>query len=1454
LDSSVSGGTIQLSATVNQPLSYTGEAVYLVEDGSDRLLGSCNYGTSCTDSTVPEVASATVTYEAEIAPDGLSSAPSAGSVVASDSATAPGWTVTANATVGSYGADGPGDGITVDSSTNYSLTNSGLWLYVIEVSDGRSLVYCIAGTGCDDDLTVPHAAGSTARYVVEVATSGDETTTPSPASAVVGSSPVMSVPGWSIVLTTYNSGGKQYVSATADYSVTAGSDYVILWDATVGGGYYCYGATCISQVWNPGDTYVAYVTPTSSSISGALAESNLIADPGYNPPFHSDGGGNPSSNENRCSCADPVDPQTGEFYQSTTDLALASAGPSLAVTRTYSSDESSLYGPFGYGWSSTLNMALSGTSGPATTVTVDQENGAQSVFTLSGSSYTTSSTDFATLVHNGDGTWTFTRRGTQIFMFNSAGQLLSMSDPNGETVTTSYDGLGRISGLQYGDRTLTVSYGNNGMISGIGDGAGGAMSYGYNDSGELTSFTDATGAVTTYAYDGLGELSTITKPDGGVTTNTYDQDGRVSDQSGPLGDTTFDYSTPGVTTVTSPAGNVSRFVYSNGQMASHTEGYGTGSAATWTYTYDPATGSVASVTDPRSKTTTYTYDSAGNTTSQDNPAGDDWSWTYNSFDEPLTVTDPDSVTVTSTYNSRGDLTGTSTPIDGTRAAVVGYAYTDSAHPGLVTSMTDANAHTTTYGYDADGDLTGVTDPDGDETTYAYDGEGWRVSSTSARGNASGDPADYGTTTTYDGDGRPLTVTTPGGHTTTDTYDGDGDLLTVTDPKSNVTHNTYNTADELTVVTRPDTSTIHYGYDADGNRTSETDPGGHVTTYGYDALDRLISQTTPATTADPSGITTTYTLDGDGNQTAVAQPGAGGATATTTNGYDADNRLTSIAYSDGTTHGVTYTYTPEGERATMVDSTGTSHYTYDLAGWLTSTTDGTGHTVGYTYDPAGNETAIAYPNGHSVTQGFNAEEELSSATDWNSKTTSFGYDRDGDLATVGYPNGVTETTTYDKADVSSALTDTTSTTTLASSTLTRDADDDLTGVTTSGTSIGPSTIYGYNPLGQLTTYTVGSGSPTHYSYDGDDNLTTSPTGTAQTFDAAHEMTHTGTSTVTDDTRGNLVSQVPTSGSGAYVAYDQANRMTGFYLAGNFTSYVYNGDGLRTSKTTGASTSTFTWDTTAGIPLLLSDGSTSYLYGPGDLPIEQINTAGTTTYLLHDQQGSTTLLTDGSGAVVGTYNYIPFGATPTHTGTANTQLRYDGQYQDNESGLYYLRARYYNPTTGQFITRDPLEGQTSQPYEYAADDPIRLADPTGLGVGSLLHKVAGVAGDVALGAGAVAIGSVLVLSAPVSVPVALGVAIGGSAAAATSLAALGTEAVSDCANAFIGAGDRDCVVDVASGAASEFGGQLIDVTARNVEEAGYLGAQALDSAFRGARDIAGRDGDDACVTSFQHNLAP
>ena len=187
--------------------------------------------------------------------------------------------------------------------------------------------------------------------------------------------------------------------------------------------------------------------------------------------------------------------------------------------------------------------------------------------------------------------------------------------------------------------------------------------------------------------------------------------------------------------------------------------------------------------------------------------------------------------------------------------------------------------------------------------------------------------------------------------------------------------------------------------------------------------------------------------------------------------------------------------------------------------------------------------------------------------------------------------------------------------------------------------------------------------------------------------------------------------PSTGSAQTLGYDQANRLRSYALGSTTTSYAYNADGLRMSKTNGSTTTQYLWNIAGNLPLLLKDGSTTYIYGPGGLPLEQIS-GSTTYYFHHDQIRSTRLLTDSTGTVQATYQFDPYGNLIAVTGTIVNPFRFSGEYQDVEAGLYYLRARYYDPITGLFVSRDPLQASTRQAYSYAVGNPLNTSDPTGL----------------------------------------------------------------------------------------------------------------------------------------------
>lgn len=1024
------------------------------------------------------------------------------------------------------------------------------------------------------------------------------------------------------------------------------------------------------------------------------------------------GGGNPSELTCQACAGDPVNTASGDYWESITDLSIGGRGPGLEMTRTYSSTvaaagQSSVVGA---GWSFGYGMSLIADAGTGK-VTVNESNGSRTAFEGYPQSdgtvaYISARRVLAELTRNTDGTYTYTVRKRTIYTFTSAGKLASIADLNGEKITLAYDTSGRLqTATDSAGRKLTFAYDAAGPLASVTDSAGRKVSYGHDTAGNLTTVTDVRGGVGRYGYNAAHLLLTQTDARGNtVTTNTYDAGGRTLSQTDALGRvTTFAYTgEPATSTlVTDPSGAATRYDYKNGILIAVTRAAGTADAATWTYGHDTAyTLGVTSITDPNGHTRQASYDTRGNLASSTTPGGRTTTFTYDSLNDVTAETDPNGVTTSSTYDAHGNLLTRSRPLSSTgQTQTTNYAYGSRTHPGDVTSITDPNGKVTTLTYTTAGDLASETDPLGNKTTYTYDTISRRLTEVSPRGNAKGATASqYTTTFVYDPASNLLSTTDPLGHTTSSTYDADGNTATVTDPKGHVTTYSYDAANQAIKTTRADGSALLSSYDADGNLAIQADAAGHLTSYTYDALGARTSVT------DPLGRTTSYTHDAAGRLTSSTDP----LGRTTTYSSDADDALTGISYSDGGMGSVSYGYDSDGQRTSMTDATGTTTYDYDSLGRLIHTVDGHGADTSFAYDLADNQTAITYPNGKTVTRTVDAANRVTSLTDWTGATTTFAYDADSDLTKTTFPAASknVDTNTYNNAGDLTAITMAAGTTTLASLNYTRDPAGQVTAEAATGLP-GANQSYSYDQLNRLTQATGKA-----YSYDAADNPTVLGDVIGMTYDAADQLTQSSAGSYRYDGVGERTGFTPTSGAASSYGYDQAGRLTAATTPAATIGYAYDGDDLRVAKTANGTTTNYAWDRSTGLPELLSDGSTSYLYGPDGHPIEQITSAGTTTYYHHDQLGSTRLLTSTSGTAVATFSYDPYGNQTGSTGTIMTPLGYAGEYRDADAGLIYLRARWYDPRTGQFISRDPVTQITRQPYLYAASDPIDAVDPSGL----------------------------------------------------------------------------------------------------------------------------------------------
>ncbi len=176
-----------------------------------------------------------------------------------------------------------------------------------------------------------------------------------------------------------------------------------------------------------------------------------------------------------------------------------------------------------------------------------------------------------------------------------------------------------------------------------------------------------------------------------------------------------------------------------------------------------------------------------------------------------------------------------------------------------------------------------------------------------------------------------------------------------------------------------------------------------------------------------------------------------------------------------------------------------------------------------------------------------------------------------------------------------------------------------------------------------------------------------------------------------------------------------------MPGPTTTFKYDGVGNRLEKTTGTSTTKYINDISVGLTRVLAETNVAntiqnyYTYGLDLISQGQSSSTGR-VYPLSDGVGNVRIVTNSSGAVVGSYDYDAFGNLRGGTGTAATNYRFSGEQLDPESSFYFLRARYYDPALGRFISRDPIAGkltnpQTQNPYAYGLNNPNSYADPSG-----------------------------------------------------------------------------------------------------------------------------------------------
>jgi RHS repeat-associated protein len=391
-------------------------------------------------------------------------------------------------------------------------------------------------------------------------------------------------------------------------------------------------------------------------------------------------------------------------------------------------------------------------------------------------------------------------------------------------------------------------------------------------------------------------------------------------------------------------------------------------------------------------------------------------------------------------------------------------------------------------------------------------------------------------------------------------------------------------------------------------------------------------------------------------------------------YDTFGRLTGVEYPDG--REITYTYNANNQILTMTSPGGTTSYGYDALSRLTSVNGTT-----FEYDALGLLTDEHLSNGVTTSYGYDDLNRLTNITQQLGSTLigSYAYTLDdaGNRLSVNEMGGQSIQWTYDDLYRLKSETRKNGATIVAQSSFTYD----LTGNRLSQTVDGVTTNYTYNSLDQM--LTAGS---VQYEYDG---------------------------------RGNLKKEIDGSQIAQY-NYDAANRLASVITPDGMTiTNSFDADGRRVKQTVNAQVTTYLWDETSlyGDVVLETTGgvNTSYTLAGTQLISQTRN--GSISFYLQDGQGSTRALTNSAGAVTDTYSYTAYGEIYNQTGTTANNYLYTGQQFDQSTGLYSLRARFYNPSWGRFLSQDTWAVNYSNPielnrYGYTANNPINGMDPSGL----------------------------------------------------------------------------------------------------------------------------------------------
>ena len=915
------------------------------------------------------------------------------------------------------------------------------------------------------------------------------------------------------------------------------------------------------------------------------------------------------------------------------------------------------------------------------------------------------------------------------FALNDTGDLAAVTLPDGAQRRFVYDQNKRLVN-QVSERGFVtqLSYGNAGQLAGatFPDGASVAMSIGSGlglDLGTETNpraylrpedrvsdLTDALGNPYQMELNQYGGLIRLTDPIGRVKRIERDSNNIVTRVQKAT-----DYDPSGFVTTDMVWDSL-------GNVVSRTEAAGTALAQTTRYEYEPVFNNVTKVIDASNSdpapacgtrgVTCYEYDANGNQTKMTGPDGAIESFTYDARGRRLSATDARGNVTTLVYNVRGNLESITNA-----AGITARYFYDNA--GNNTEIVEANgtpeARTTTFSYDAQGRVILQTDPSGTATHYSYDAEGNPVAETTE--------FDRETLLTYDPLGRIATVSNPDLGTYTYGYDENGNAKEIVDPLGGTIRYRYDAVNRRIDLENPELGTYQFSYDAQDNQIQVVGARGYSMSFLYDLLGRQVGHT------DALGGTWSRTFDSVDN--VLKETDAKGQTKE--HSYDSANRWisTTARYADGTVADVhTFSYDASGNLLTAKDNDSSLNWAYDdLDRVVMSSTKFEFFTVqpsvtlNHNYDAFNNRRAVE------ATMGSN-----------QIGTTRYDYTPDELLARVTAPSGETVDVIYDSLDRTTSLLWGSSARTALNFDPSNPRPDEI--IHGFGESKFVRFAYGYDLDGKVIsingprgtrnlTYdrkqqvTVASRAAEieSYNYDADGNRVSSHLSSIYSFDTANQLIEDANHCYFYDANGNLtrkVKKIDVTCAGQVTVYewdtlDQLVRIN--FEDGTYTAYRYDVQGRRIEKDVNGRIIRYVYD---GNNIVLEFDSADvliarYTHGLSEdqpLTLER----GGVSYSYHaDERGSIRLIMDSAGNITNRYDYDSFGNLEgLRFAQVDNPFGFTGREWDLESGLYYYRARYYDPTVGRFLSRDPIgiEAGDFTLYSYVRNNPHNFRDPYGL----------------------------------------------------------------------------------------------------------------------------------------------